>query len=263
MGELESNGRRDFPMLLGNQDMEPAPESSETLSSPAEPYLPSIHDRAKQAVREWLAVLEKDTPFQKALRSLTAHQTDPSLKQILGTLLPVFACLAIPRRSGRSRESIQGVWALGTGKTWRGIKNFPARLRGIADEVQKINDTGFFSPNTWITKDTTRARITKGHFLRLPGLLRIYGAYLEALASEKIPAAWQSQIHPTPRRHSPTLFWLSDIVKVATGRFRDREVCDLLDATAAALGVKYQFDPILLAQARSRYNRQKKPARAT
>lgn len=61
-----------------------------------------------------------------------------------------------------------------------------------------------------------------------------------------------------PRGHSPYLFYLSDLVKALTGRFHDREVCDLLDAAARALGVSYQFDPTLLAQARRRHS--KKPS---
>jgi hypothetical protein len=214
-------------------------------------------------MREWLDVLARDIAFQSALRSLAAHQTDADFKRLLETLLPILACLAVPRRSGRVRKSIEAAWAHGTGKTWKGIKGLPDRLRRVADEVQKINDSNFFSPEMWITKDTTQAKIAKGHFLRLPGVLRIYGAWLEVLANERIPAAWQSQLPPPARGHSPSLFWLSDLVKACTGRFRDREVCDLLDAAAAALGVRYQFDPTLLAQARSRHRRQKTTPKAT
>jgi hypothetical protein len=154
---------------------------------------------------------------------------------------------------------LEEIWASKTGKTWKALKESPARFRRIADEIERINKSDFLSPAVWIRDDEIKPRLLKGYFLRLPGVLNIYAAWMDSLLGEKVPRGWKEHFHvPSERRgHSASLFHLCDLVKAATGRFHDKEVCDLLDAAASALGVDYHFDPTLLAQARGRRARKR------
>lgn len=242
----------------------PAAPQSEGLyglgpSSPRSEPSPIIQEEAKKTVRGWVALVNSDRKFCKALDVLKAHQPEPIVKELLGSWLPVLACLAVPRKGGGGKKTLQKIWASESGKTWKALREFPARLRGVADEVERINESDFLSPSTWIRDDETKARIVKSHFLRLPGILRVYAAYLHKLLVEKMPATWGRHFPSGPRGHSQSLFYLSHLVKACTGRFHDKDVCDLLDAAACVLGVNYQFDPTLLAQARGRRAR-KRPA---
>jgi hypothetical protein len=217
------------------------------------PETSPIFKDAMRTVRGWTDTLRSDREFCAAMDVLKACQADPTLGELLSELLPFFACLAVPRRGGKLRKALEKIWASDTGKTWRALKDFPVRLRGIADEVERINRSGFVSPSIWIAEDQIKARVVKAHFLRLPGVLRFYAVWLEMLIAKKVPVAWERHFPSRPRGHSSFVFHVSHLVKAITGRFHDKEVCNLLDAAACALGIDYQFDPILLAQARKRH----------
>jgi hypothetical protein len=215
---------------------------------------------AWKTVGGWVTIVKKDGKFCDAMEVLKAYQAEPTQKEAFGAMLPYFACLAVPRKGGAKRKTMEKIWASKTGKTWKALKEFPARLGGIADEVEKINKSDLASPLIWMREDEPKARIAKDHFQRLPGVLRFYAAFLRMLLVEKVPATWERHFPSAPRGHSHSIFHLSQLIKASTGRFHDREVCDLLDAAACALGVDYQFDPTLLAQARSRHARKRQPA---
>jgi len=64
-----------------------------------------------------------------------------------------------------------------------------------------------------------------------------------------------------PRREeNDPLLRLSEVAEMATGKWHDREVADLLNAAALALDKESQFDAMTIAQARSR--RKKKPKKS-
>jgi hypothetical protein len=209
---------------------------------------------AAKSVEDNVTLLRHNDGFCRAMEILEGYQTDPALREVFGLLLPLLACLAVPRRGGGTKKAFEGIWSSKTGKTWKALKEFPSRLRNVAVEVERINNSEFLSPALWIRGDETGARLLKGHCGRLPGVLRFYAGAMDKILTELVPALFKRHLPPDRRGHSSSLFGLSNLVKAMTGRFHDEEVCDLLDATALALGVnrKRQFNPVLLAQARSR-----------
>ena len=222
--------------------------------------LPPLPDAMKRAIQGWLRLLQVDRNFSEALDALTSCANNLWIKQALTTILPLLACLAVPRKGAGLKKTFESLWASDTGKTWKALKEFSARLRRMAQEIEAVNRSQFLSPALWIKKDESRGRFVEQQFRILPGALRIYAAWLDMLLNEKLPAAWEHHV-PSPKRgHSPALFHLSDMVKAATGRFHDREVCDLLTAAATALDAPYNFDPTLLAQARARNARKRSGA---
>jgi hypothetical protein len=213
---------------------------------------PSIEDHAKQLLRDNVARLMADSSFTSAAEVLGRVRRDTFKDLPLVELLPLLACLAImTKRKSSRRETWEKFWPVGTGKTLKALKDFPRRIRGIADEVERVNSNPFFNPSSWITKETTDARIVRRRFTQLPGLLCLYATSLELLIG-RLPSLTAQAYPPPTHGHSDFVFLLSGSVKMATGRFRDREVAELLNAAALALGEDYEFDALTLAQARSR-----------
>jgi hypothetical protein len=222
--------------------------------------------------------------FRKALRALRQRQDDalggalstrrdalgafirqaqeqPDLRGTLLSLLdmvPLLAALAVMK--GPRRETWEQLWAVGTGKTWKALQEFPDRLRRMADEVEQLNAGPFFDPGRWITDGTLEGRIAKRRFSLLPGILRMYATWVEVCV-EKIT----KQHFPAKRSgHSFLVGFLSTLVKLSTGRFYDKEVAGVLTAAGLVLnglGDK-GFDPQTLADLRLR-SRQKLKSRKT
>lgn len=211
-----------------------------------------IEERTKQLFRDNVARLTSDSRFCSAAEVLGRVRRDTFKDLPLVELLPLLACLAIvTKRKSSRRETWEKFWPVGTGKTWKALKDFPRRIRGIADEVERVNSNPFFNPSFWITKETTDATIVRRRFTELPGLLCLYAASLELLIG-RLPTLTAQAYPPPTQGHSDFVFLLSGSVKMVTGRFRDREVAELLNAAALALGEEYEFDALTLAQARSR-----------
>lgn len=197
---------------------------------------PSIAERAKRLLRDNVARLKSDSRFSSAAETLGRFRRDTFKDLPVVELLPVLACLAIMTKSKSCRrETWEPLWAAGTGKTWKALKDFPRRIRGIADEVERVNSPPFFNPSFWITKETTQAKIVRGRFTQLPGLLRLYATSVEFLV-ERLPALTARAYPPSRYGHFDFVFLLSGSIKMTTGRFRDREVAELLNAAALALG---------------------------
>lgn len=233
------------------------PVENEALSEHsenAEPNPPSAFaEAAREAVREWVSRLRSDRAFCRAMENLMKHASEPALRKLLMEMLPLLAAVSLPRKGRNAIRSLEGVWASDTGKSWKALNDFPTRLRRIADEIQRINESRLLSPSVWIRKDTVKGQVGRRQFGILPNVLRVYALWLESLVSDRIPSWFRAELPPVPRGHSPALFLMCSVVKLATGRFHDKEVCDLLDSAASALGVRHMFDPTLLAQARGRY----------
>lgn len=84
------------------------------------------------------------------------------------------------------------------------------------------------------------------------GLPTVLQSYAETLGRQmaRIPNAF-----PAPRR-GKRVSELSSFTVMVTGRFRDKEVAELLNGAASALDKEQQahFDALTIAQARSRFN---------
>jgi hypothetical protein len=212
---------------------------------------PSIEDLAKRIMRDNVARLMADSHFLRAAEALVKFRSGAFKDLPFVELQALLASLSVRRKRRPRRETFALLWAAGTGKTWKALKDFPGRLRGIADEVERVNAGPCFDLASWINKETIGAQMFRHRLLQLPGLLRVYAASLEFIVG-KLPAMTERIYPAAPRGHSEFMFLLSAAVKLTTGRFRDKEVAEMLNAAALALGEGSQFDALTLAQARFR-----------
>jgi hypothetical protein len=220
---------------------EPSDRQNETHVENESLFLPE----ARKLHEKRVGVLKNDPEFCKAVEVLKKFHTRLIPSDLFEDMLPYLASIAIPRKSCDPKKVLETISAAATGKTWKALKGSPARFRRIAKEIEQINQSPVMSPANWVKDSEVMGRLLKGYFLRLPGVLNLYALWLEMLIADKLPKLWNEQV-PASRRGLPdALFFLSGLVKALTGRFHDREVCNLLDAAARALGVDHQFDPIL------------------
>jgi hypothetical protein len=196
------------------------------------------------------------------LKAITDRQQYwPSGGDLAGPLT-AFVCLAVSPR-GQYRRSWEKLWTLETGKTWKALKDFPRRLENMADEVERVNSSFFFSPAQIANAKTLKAEFARKHFNQLPGILHVYAAALEAHI-ERTPDL-TARIFPQSPGGGPSqwVLLLSYTVKQATGKWRDREVAELLNAGARVLGEvrpeqEDRFDALTIAQARARFKKKPK-----
>lgn len=162
------------------------------------------------------------------------------MEQDLSGAFAVRACLAV-LPTPHSREWREGIWLRATDKSWKGLTDLPRRLQKMADEIGSLNTNFFCIPDGC-------ANQTLVSFYRLPTVLRSYATALNhrtTIISKAID----------PPSHSRRLVELSNFTKLVTGRYRDREVAELLNAAAITIGYENArgFDALHLMQARHRY----------
>ncbi len=219
----------------------------------------SLDDRARRWLSERTDRLKSNTRFARALKAIIALQFTGLYPPDLALTLTFFACMAVTPK-GSSRKPWEKIWALETGKTWKSLTEFPDRLRRMADEIERVNGSLWFSPAQYISAQTRMGELVRKRFEILPGMLRLYAAGLK-LRNARLPVL-KDQVYP-PSKGTPMnyIVGVSCVVKVTTGRYRDREVADLLNAAAVALEKKdleekrsmARFDALTIAQARSRF----------
>jgi hypothetical protein len=210
----------------------------------------SIEHRAMMYLGNRLNLVESNLRFKEACKAIARLQRDPFQCLDLSSLLAFLACTGVSRQGG-ARKTWEKLWSVGTGKTWKALKDFPCRLRGLADEVERINSSIFFAPQQYVTAETVKATIVRRRFSELPVVLRLYGSALEQHV-RRVPGLIAQNFPPSPRGYSKSIFKLSELVKGATGRYHDKEVTELLNAAAVALGETFEMSALDLAQARSR-----------
>jgi len=163
------------------------------------------------------------------------------------------ASVAIAKKA--PRKTWEKLWAGGTNKTWKALKDFPKRLRGMADEVKQVSTGTLFDFEVmpWITEGTVGAQVFKQRLQQLPGILNLYAASLENM-TKRLPTVFLKHAGVPSRkgRNSQCVLVLSQLVEALTGRFCDQEVASLLNAAACALGESFKIDALDLAQARYR-----------
>ena len=233
--------------------LDPSLFSSLVSERPNQPGQPEpIGEEAREWLRKRAAHVKAGKRYVTALNAICSKRKGmehPAIREFLTCL----ACLAVTR--GRvTRKSWERVWTVGTGKTWKALREFPDRMCRMADELKRINESWGFSPARFVTAKTTRAEIARQRFHELPGILTVYAEGLRRHVA-RVPRWMAEGFPPSPRSHTGTLWYLSGAVRGATGKFRDREVAELLNAAALALDEKAEFDALTIAQGRSRHRR--------
>ena len=78
------------------------------------------------------------------------EQQEPGeLLDSLMKFVPFLAAILVKRNTGKG--GLELLWTVDTGKTWKSLRDFPRRLRRMADEVERLNKSPFFSPEQAIT----------------------------------------------------------------------------------------------------------------
>jgi hypothetical protein len=245
---LEENRKRVF---YG----EPLPRA-ETADGPppsAKREAQSLEVHAARCLVERVDRVRQFPRFERALQTIIDRQEEWAHGMDLAGALAAIACLAVSTTRGR-RESWQKLWTLETGKMWKALKEFPKRLQKMAEEVERVNASFFFSPAQFANAKTLEAEIARKRFNQLPGIMRVYAAALGAHVA-RVPRLHAISFPPPPRGPSRRLLYLSYTVRLLTGKYRDGQVAELLNAAATALDEKSQFDALTIAQARSRWKK--------
>jgi hypothetical protein len=196
--------------------------------------------------RQKIHLLRQNPEVGNRLEEITARQNGTWQGQDCSHELITLACLAVSRHQGRPAV-LEKVWAAKTGKTWKALRQFPQQLIRMADEVERINDGDpvFFARTPEWNVDRHKSCKLSEDCEQLPGILR---AYAKALSERNAFV-----VRATPRKGSlKALLDLSDMVKLLTGSYHDREVAELLNVAADVCNEGQQFDALSVAQSRSR-----------
>lgn len=197
----------------------------------------------------------------KIVKDLKASWRRTDFEGKLADALAERAVLAVILRPVSTKLQ-KKIWAGQGGKSWKALQDFPDRLRAVANEVKRTNANPVFDPKGWIKDYEAEGRgiVFKRLFSGLPGVLNLYAHYID-LQSHRLHtlASRNRHVSPMVRRGSSDILsfsrdtlGLSFLVRAFTGHFHDREVCDLLTATAVVLGSKFQISEQSLLQARRR-----------
>jgi hypothetical protein len=222
-------------------------DARDYLSGHAAKWLIEKVNRARQCQR-----------VKNALAAITQNQSEQARKRgmDLAGSLAAFACLEVSNKRGGGKKSFEKLAALGTGKTWKALAEFPERVRRMAREVEQVNASPRFAPPIFANADNLKAQRARKYFNMLPGIMLVYAGGLEAHI-KRVPGFFEESFPRSSGGPSQWLLLLSYTVRVATDKWRDREVAELLSATAIALGKNREFDAQTIAQARSRLKKTK------
>jgi len=196
--------------------------------------------------------------FENALAAIKQNQSEQVRKcgMELTDSLAAFACLEVSNKCGGGKKSFEKLAAVGTGKEWKALAEFPERVRRMAREVEHVSASPFFAPSVFVNADNLKARMARNYFNMLPGIMRVYAAGLEGHI-KRVPGLFEQSFPRSSGGPSQWLLLISYTVRVVTDKWRDKEAAELLNATAIALGEDKEFDALTIAQARSRLKKRK------
>lgn len=209
--------------------------------------------------------VEKDIRYEKALDAIMVRVNIRSLlggstvsvaayTDVLASaadLLTTLACASvIPNRS--MSKKFKEARAEGTGKTWKAVKEFPKRIKSMADEMERVNTSTFLAPEKAIKRKARGAKMARQKFRDLPSLMRVFGTALERQI--EVISLLNADVFP----RTPTHEYLMLAVRSWTGKPHDKEVAELLNAAGTILGGKSDFDALALAQSRLRSRKMKR-----
>jgi hypothetical protein len=174
-----------------------------------------------------------------------------------------FIFLAV--KSGRrtrysSKADFERTFARFTGKTWKALSEFPARLRRTAEEVERVGGSHFFDPARAIKLETPLAIYARREFPKLPTTLANYARWLEAQVKGISRMMRRFYRRGRPGQYSSFILNASEQVKLIAGRFCDRQVADLLNAADRVLhpgdstsGIRFDEQGIALLRSRQKH----------
>jgi hypothetical protein len=227
--------------------------ATENPSEKQPPKLPDLDPAQVEWANSRIDLLNQDRRFCLALRAIMEKRANWCKDIDLSGVLCFFVVGAVGER-GVSRQTREDFWSLQTGKTWKALKDFPARLRNMADEVKQVSRGIAFDPQKWIPDDTATRRFAKRQFVLLPGGLRVFASYIEKQI-DRLPVMSASHLPPKKHGYSQFVVHVSLLIKFLTGRYRDAEAAELLESAALALGTNKRFDIQTLQKLRSRHKR--------
>jgi len=157
--------------------------------------------------------------------------------------------------TGASRDEWEKFWTCDTGKTWKALREFPDRLRRMAEEVEHVNRDRYFN---------LLAQKSDSMIAALPATLRACADCYDRLIRE-LPARTRAFYSHPSHEHPLWVGELSKIVKAITGRYCDREVAELLNAADLVLNpdkenIDKGWDSQTLADLRFRRKRRMRQA---
>lgn len=189
------------------------------------------------------ACLMGDERYAKALRTIVDAMKPPLREtnashflDFMSDLLTYLASATVnPRRI--TCATLDKICVKETGTTWRTLRRFPARMEGMAAEIERIDAFPLFK-----LKESSAS-------------LRRDAAHLKELLERPVAVSTE------PRSRTPPLYDLICVVRSWTGRPHDKEVIELLHAADLALnpGAKEReprFDTQTLLDLRSRLKRE-------
>jgi hypothetical protein len=234
-------------MQRRDSELVPLPKAIDGAPAPIHP------DPLEAYVAKWMVEkmrrVQKNEDFQQALEEIIDCRRDVTREiegfaDVLTDLLAMFACLTVCRSRSGHRTAWVKVWSRETGKTWKALKGFPARLRSMAKETEQVIANPIFAIATFTKEKTVKEELIGRRLRQLPGTMGLFAMAVEAFIA-------------TTREGNEPLLSLSQVAGMATGKSHDREVANLLNAAARALDKEGEFDAMTITQARSR--RKKKP----
>lgn len=210
---------------------------------------------------ERMICLQKDPDFKGAVRKITDCQRAVTREikgstEVLADLLAMFACLEVCRSRGGCRKWLLKVWSADTGKAWKALREFPGRLQRMAKETEQVIASPLFVAATFTREKAVKGEMIRRHLHQLPGTMRLCAMALEAFIA-RLPD-FIAEAFSTPGEGNEPLLRLSQVAKMATGKWHDREVANLLNAAARALDKEREFDALTITQARFRRKKKQK-----
>jgi len=187
---------------------------------------------------ERLGLLKKRREIHEALAPLLAAAAPQFIRDFAAYddremgLAGAAECLvrlayAVVVGAGPNRTTYVKVAREGTHKSWKQITKLPERIERMVRDIRRVNSGPSFTRLGWAFRD-------------LPTHMERYAAALR---------------QKTTFLYSEPKQYLMETVKDWTGRNRDTEVAQLLNATAAVLQIGRSYEPLDLVQARSRHKK--------
>jgi hypothetical protein len=190
------------------------------------------------------AVLLADKQVCGALDKLEAQasrKTSVALPRTFRNEALLWAAAAVQKPVGRAYW--HRLFASGTGKSWKALKEFPKRIRRMAKELDKL-----------LHSDFADERATD--FSSLPLSLYEHADWVDSQIEELLRPRRKAR-----HRYAQWTLHLSKRVKALTDRFCDQQVADLLNAVNLVLNgekaSKREFDALTIAQTRARFRKKK------
>ena len=204
---------------------------------------PEVWVRAGEMLAgRWKARLAHDKRVCAAMAALEERaQTNGSVPPatLKGEVL-AWASVAVQKPTRRAHW--EKLFASNTGKSWKALREFPERIRRMAEEINTLLCHGYFGQE--------QAR----EFWPLPSSLNGYANWVESqIELSRVSGS------RTRYRYPQWIVHLSSRVKALTGRFYDKEVAEILNAVDWALNGEGDsnkgFDVQMIIDCRSRHKR--------